>query len=39
MQMPLKMVWQDGLNRPQLLCDQCGHLIEDAKNGNALWLM
>ncbi len=33
------MVWKEGIKRPQVLCDQCGHHIKDAKNGNALWLI
>ena len=37
--MPLKMVWKDGSNKPQIFCDECGGRIESANAGNFLWLM
>jgi hypothetical protein len=37
--MPLLIEIRGALHCPVILCDQCGHKIEDAKEGNYQWDM
>lgn len=37
--MSIKILHDEGIYRPAVMCDYCGHEITDAKNGNYEWLI